>query len=65
MTLDNVRLEDYSTTIEPFLRNGIIVDTCVLYELINGLVETRISRKKLDILSEFGQINMLYLIYYT
>ncbi|MFZ2205353.1 MAG: hypothetical protein WAV23_02065 [Minisyncoccia bacterium] len=60
MTLDNIRLEDYGITIEPFLRNGIIIDTCVLYELINGLVETRISKKKLDILSEFEQINVVF-----
>lgn len=60
MTLDNVRSEDYSTYIEPFLRNGIIIDTCVLYEIIDGLVETRIRKNKLDILSEFEQINVVF-----
>lgn len=60
MTLDNVRSEDYSTYIEPFLRNGIIIDTCVLYEIIDGLVETRIRKNKLGILSEFEQINIVF-----
>lgn len=60
MILDNIRSEDYSTFIEPFLSNGVIVDTCILYEIINGLVETRIHKKKLGILSEFEQINIIF-----
>jgi len=60
MTLDNVRTQDYETFIAPFLVNGVILDSCVLYELIDGLVKTRISKKKLDPLSEFEQINVVF-----
>lgn len=60
MTLDNVRTQDYETFIAPFLRNGVILDSCVLYELINGIVEKRISKKELDPLSDFEQINVVF-----
>jgi hypothetical protein len=57
VTLDNVRTQEYGTFIVPFLRNGVMLDSCVLYELIDGLVKTRIGRQKLDRLSEFEMIN--------
>jgi len=60
VTLDNIRSEDYDNYISPFLRNGLIVDTCVLYELIDGLIKTRIGKKKLDRLSDFEQITAVF-----
>lgn len=60
MTLDNIRLENYQTFILPFLKNGIVVDTCVVREFIHGFIETRIARKRLDPLSEFEQINVVF-----
>ena len=35
---------DYDKEIAPFLRNGIILDTSVLWEIIDGLVTTRIGK---------------------
>lgn len=60
MTLDNIRSEDYSTSVAPYLVNGVIIDTCVIYEIIDGLISTRISGKKLDQHSDFEQINAVF-----
>lgn len=60
MILYNINVVDYEKTIVPFLKNGVILDSCVLYELFDGLIKTRISKIKLDLLSEFEQINTTF-----
>ncbi len=45
MFLQLATTTDYDKEIGPFLRNGIILDTSVLWEIIDGLVTTRIGRR--------------------
>lgn len=45
MYLD-INNQDYDSEIIPFIRNGIIIDTSVLLKIIEGLVCTRISKRK-------------------
>ena len=51
MFLD-ISIHDYNKDIIPFIKNGIIVDTSVILIIIDGLVSTRITKKKLDELSD-------------
>lgn len=37
---------DYIKDILPFIENGIIIDTCVVKEIIDGVISLRISKKK-------------------
>ncbi len=46
MFLDLNSIADYDTGIAPFIRNGIIIDTSVLWEIICGLITTRVSRRE-------------------
>ncbi|OGF62753.1 hypothetical protein A2662_00100 [Candidatus Giovannonibacteria bacterium RIFCSPHIGHO2_01_FULL_45_33] len=57
VTLDNINIQDYSSFIFPFLRNGIVLDSTVLYELIDGIIRTRIGGESLDNSTDFQQIN--------
>lgn len=45
MFLQLATTTDYDKEIAPFIRNGIIFDTSVLWEVIDGLVTTRIGRR--------------------
>ncbi len=42
----NDLVNHYNTKVNPFVRNGIIIDTSVLDEIIKGIIETRISKRK-------------------
>lgn len=46
MLLNLNEIRDYYTEIVPFIRNGIIIDTSVILEIVAGVVQTRISRKE-------------------
>lgn len=37
---------NYDQHIRPYLKNGIIIDTCVLKEIIDGIVLSRITKKE-------------------
>lgn len=51
---------NYDKDVIPFIKNGIIIDTSVIKIIINGLISTRISRKKVP---EFEKLlNFLDLI---
>lgn len=45
MFLELNAIKDYDREIVPFIKNGIIIDTSVLWEMIDGLVTTRIGGK--------------------
>ena len=45
MFLDLLSVRDYDREIAPFIRNGIIIDTTVLWEIICGLISTRITKR--------------------
>lgn len=49
----NLQIHDYDKDIFPFIKNGIIIDTSVFKIFIDGIVCTRISKKKS---SEFEDI---------
>lgn len=55
MFLD-ISLHKYDKDIIPFIKNGIIIDTSVIKIIIDGLVSTRISKKKLDELSDYKKL---------
>ncbi len=59
MVLDNLLEESYDLRVAPFLRNGIVIDSCVIFELLDGIVATRFSSKILDELSDYQQILMV------
>lgn len=42
----NLQSADYDKDIAPFVRNGILIDTSVLKIIIDGIVTTRLSKKK-------------------
>ncbi len=44
--LDLREHSDYTKHIGPFTRNGILVDTSVLWEMLQGLIVTRIEKKE-------------------
>ncbi len=52
----NLAEHEYDRDITPFLRNGVIIDTVVILDIIYGLVETRISRKKLSELPDYKRL---------
>lgn len=41
----NLQVHDYDKDIAPFVRNGIIIDTSVFLIILDGIVDTRFSRK--------------------
>jgi len=45
MFLDLNSVVDYDKEITPFLKNGVIIDTTVLWEIIEGLISVRISKR--------------------
>ena len=47
---------DYEKDIIPFIRNGIIVDTSVIDIFIDGLIEVRFTKKKLEELPEYKSL---------
>lgn len=42
----NLQSADYDKDIAPFVRNGVLIDTSVLKIIIDGIITTRISKKK-------------------
>ena len=47
---------DYDRDIFPFIKNGIVIDTSIIDEIINGLISTRISKKRPTELSNYSKI---------
>ncbi len=47
---------DYDKDIFPFIKNGIIIDTSIIDEIINGLISARISKKRPTELSNYNKI---------
>ncbi len=45
MFLDLTSSQDYDKEIAPFLKNGVIIDTTVLWEIIEGLISVRITKR--------------------
>jgi len=37
---------DYDKDINPFVRNGIVIDTCVIKEIVDGIISSRITKKE-------------------
>ncbi len=56
MILENLRGQEYDIHIAPFIKNGIVIDACVVFELIDGVISTRFSGTKLNELSDYQQI---------
>lgn len=56
MFLDISSVHDYDKDIIPFIKNGIIIDTSVVKIIIDGLVSTRICRKKLEDLPDYEKL---------
>lgn len=52
----NIGQHDYEKDIIPFIRNGIIVDTSVIDIFIDGLIEIRFTKKKLEELPEYESL---------
>lgn len=46
MLLLNLHSQDYDKEVMPFLRNGIIVDTSIIFKIIQGHILTRITKKE-------------------
>ena len=38
--------KNYDKDIAPYLRNGILIDTCVVKEIIDGVIARRVSKKQ-------------------
>jgi len=36
---------DYDAHINPYIRNGVIIDACVIREIIDGIISARITKK--------------------
>ncbi|SRR5258708_33794555 len=53
MFLDITSVEDFTKDIAPYLRNGILIDTSVFKEIVDGIVTTQFEKKKS---SEFKMI---------
>ncbi len=52
----NTSTIDYNKDIIPFIKNGIIIDASVIILIIDGLVSTRIHKKKLEELFEYKKL---------
>jgi len=48
MIIENIYNYDYQTEISPFTGRGIIIDTSVLEIIFDGIILTKISKKKAD-----------------
>lgn len=48
---------NYEKQVKPFLKNGVIIDTSVLKEVLEGLVETEISKKENE---QFQQLLLFF-----
>lgn len=48
-----MRTDDYDKDIHPFIKNGIIIDTCVIKTLIDGFIATRITKKRSEDMEDF------------
>jgi hypothetical protein len=57
-------LQNYDRKIAPFLKNGVIVDTCIILELMKGVIRTQRGSTDTDgWKKEYGKIiNLLDLI---
>lgn len=56
MLFDITAVRDYSRDVAPFLRNGILLDTSVFKEIVDGIVTTRFERKtssELQMITDF------------
>src|SRR3990167_7405176 len=58
MLLLDLHSQEYDKEVMPFLKNGIIIDTSVIFKIIQGHILTRISKKKSDELPDYK--NILY-----
>lgn len=56
MFFDITSKYDYDKDIMPFIKNGIIIDTSIIKIVIDGLVSTRISKKKLKDIPEYKSL---------
>ena len=62
MFLD-LQVHNYEKDIIPFIKNGIIIDTSIIKIIIDGLVLTRISKKRAEELPDYaGLLGFLDLI---
>lgn len=55
MLLD-LRIHKYDKDIAPFIKNGIIIDACVIETLIDGFIEIRITKKKQEKIPDFDSV---------
>lgn len=56
MFFDIRSVKDFTRDVSPYLRNGILIDTSVFKEIIDGIVVTRFEKKKssqLEMITEF------------
>jgi len=56
MFLDITTNYDYDKDIMPFIKNGIIVDTSILKIIVDGLIQTRITKRKLTGMPEYKNL---------
>lgn len=56
MLLQNLHQEDYDNEVMPFLRNGIIVDTSIIFKIIQGHIFTRITKKEPEEIPDYKNI---------
>ena len=52
--------QNYDKDIIPFIKNGIIVDTSIIKIIIDGLISTRISGRKLKDLPDYQKLLNLF-----
>lgn len=55
MFLD-INTHNYDKDIIPFTKNGIIVDTSIIKLFVDGLISIRISKKKIEELSDYKKL---------
>ena len=46
MFLTDIHRRDYDKDLAPFIRNGVIIDTSVIKKIIDGLIDTTITKKE-------------------
>ena len=50
----------YETDVIPFIKNGIIIDTSVIDIIVEGLIETRIAKKKLSQCQDYQNLLVFF-----
>ncbi|TSC67359.1 MAG: Uncharacterized protein CEO19_269 [Parcubacteria group bacterium Gr01-1014_73] len=56
MLLLDLGRQDYDKEIMPFLRNGIIIDTSIIFKIIQGHILTRVTKKKSEEMPDYKNI---------